>query len=190
MPTALPAGPLPAPLAVSSERARGHRLEHRARPAARCRTRRRCPGRGVKRHVDATRRGVHVLREARAATPPCRMKLPSCTVVTRTSAGLKVTVTVSVETRGALLSENRHGVRPAAHAELGARRRHASSCADASVRRPLAGGAGAAGCAPGGGRRAPDSTRLRRRCGADVGRGWRRRRGGGGRLLGDSRTAP
>ena len=40
-----------------------------------------------------------------AITPPCRMKVPSCTVRTRSTAGLYVIVNVTTETRAALLIE-------------------------------------------------------------------------------------
>src|SRR5947207_2471654 len=38
-----------------------------------------------------------------AVKPPCRMNVPSCTVRTRSSAGLYVTVNASIDTRDALL---------------------------------------------------------------------------------------
>ena len=38
-------------------------------------------------------------------TPPCRMKVPSCTVRTRSTAGLYVTVNVTIDSRDALLIE-------------------------------------------------------------------------------------
>src|SRR6185436_12203215 len=40
-----------------------------------------------------------------AEMPPCRMKLPSWTERTLITAGLKVSVTVNVDVRGALLTE-------------------------------------------------------------------------------------
>src|ERR671912_130932 len=52
------------------------------------------------RPVAASMRGVKL-----APTPPCRMKVPSCTVRTRSTLGLKVIDRLSVETRDALLIE-------------------------------------------------------------------------------------
>src|SRR3712207_3148697 len=50
------------------------------------------------RPAAASMRGVNV-----AGIPPCRMNVPSCTVRTRNTLGLNVTVSVSTDTRDALL---------------------------------------------------------------------------------------
>src|SRR5688572_6933770 len=52
------------------------------------------------RPAGASMRGVKLV-----VTPPCRMNVPSCTVRTRRTFGLNVTVSVRVDTRDALLIE-------------------------------------------------------------------------------------
>src|SRR5436190_18652508 len=52
------------------------------------------------RPVAASIRGVKVV-----VMPPCRMNVPSCAVRTRSTLGLNVTVSVTTDTRDALLIE-------------------------------------------------------------------------------------